>query len=337
MGILCIQHLNDDERAIEYFEQALELDPNCLPAADHVCALYRKRDRWQDALVIYERFYQSLDALPHELALGLLTHMGEACGHLGKPDKAMEIFAQARKKAKDDPYLTISLAKSALTVDNASEALKSFSEFIDKFGEQASAEDRIEALIGKATSMKMLGGKDTEAIQVIRQAITLDPENINGLRIQADLFMSINAWRDAVATKRKLVDLIEDNDERITILKDMGQIESEQLKDLNSAVRTLNQAHELDTENRDVLGFLMKVHSASGNWSQVIEVVLKIADLIDDKAQLAKYLLTVGKIYRRELKQSEEALTYLDMALDEDATLLSAFDTIVQVHTDSQN
>jgi len=337
MGVLCLMHLNDQERAVEYFEQALEIDPNCLPAADNVCSLYREIDRWEDALGIYERFYQSIDALSDELALDLLTHMGEACARLDKPDKALEIFAQARERAGDDPYLTISLGKSALAVNNAEEALKSFSEFLEKFSDGASTEDRVEALIGKAASLVEIGGREAEAFSAASQAQSLDPENVRALKLLAEIHLSRKSWQDAVNVKKKLADLVEDTEEKLNLLLEAGRIQSEQLKSNQPAIETLQKALELDDGNRAVLNQLMKVHSARGQWSQVVEVVLKLADLVEEKTQLAKYLLTVGKIYRRELKQADEALTYLDMALDEDPTLLNAFDNIVQINTDTQN
>ena len=336
MGYLCQTHLGDEDRAIEYYELALNLDPNCLKAADNVCALYRARNRWSDALDIYERFYQSIDALPHEMAIDLLTRMGEAVNRLGNPERALAIFAQARQRAGDDPYLIRSLGKVAFAVDNAEEARKSFTEFLEKFGDRATTEERVEALVMKAKSLLRLGGREGEALQSARQAVTVDPSSSEARRLVADIYLSTRAWRDAVEAKRKLIEILKDPREKLSLLLEIGQIESEQLRDNPTAVSTLTVAHAIDPANREVLHQLMKVHSAMGQWSQVVEVVLKIADLIEDKKQLAKYYLTVGKIYRRELNRPEEALTYVDMALEEDPTLLGAFENMVQIHTDAQ-
>ena len=75
-------------------------------------------------------------------------------------------------------------------------------------------------------------------------------------------------------------------------------------------------ALEINPDDRNVLTKLMSVYSASKDWGRLVEVILRIADLLEEPRQLAKYYITAGSITSRELGRLDEAAGYYEQALN---------------------
>jgi tetratricopeptide (TPR) repeat protein len=62
----------------------------------------------------------------------------------------------------------------------------------------------------------------------------------------------------------------------------------------------------------------MQLFSAEKDWSRLLDVVVRLADLVDEPKQKAKYLHTAAMVAAREIGDPDQALGLLDAALDAD-------------------
>jgi tetratricopeptide (TPR) repeat protein len=63
----------------------------------------------------------------------------------------------------------------------------------------------------------------------------------------------------------------------------------------------------------------------------LVEVILRLADLVEDRSQLAKYYLTAAQLCVQQLNRADEGATYYEKALEYDPTLLRALEGLAEV------
>src|SRR5690606_8427488 len=100
---------------------------------------------------------------------------------------------------------------------------------------------------------------------------------------------------------------------------EIGEVAAVRLGDADYAARAMLLALDERPNDRNILAKLMQVYSAEQDWPALLEVIERLADVVDEPAQRAKYLLTAAKVASRELGDSERALELLDAAYEADS------------------
>ncbi len=334
MGVICVDNIGDDERAAKYFEQALELDENNLTAGDRGSELFRKMGEWEKALPVYQRWMDAADSLSREKQIELFTQAGEAYTQLEMKDKALKALSRAAEIAGDEPQLIQRLGEVALELENYELAKEQLGKFQSLAGDKLDAAAKVDLLVklGRAC----IGIEDySEAAKLVRQATVMSPDHLDARMLLADVHEHRGDFRGVVdACERVLASLDKGAPERVGLLRRVAVVLFEKLKDAEGAAGMLKDALEIDPEDRTTLGELLKIYSATKQFSNLIDVVLRIAALVDDPGQLARYYLTAAKIYRRELKRPQKAIEYFEMAVEKDPSLGDAQESIVEILTE---
>jgi tetratricopeptide (TPR) repeat protein/serine/threonine protein kinase len=337
MGVICIDNLDDEERAMKNFEQALELDESNFMAGDRCSEIYRMNNDWEKALPIYERWADAAATMTVEKQVELFTQMGEAYDQLDRHDDALKVFAKASEIAGDNIDLVKRLGEVALNLEAWDLAKRELSKYLDMASDSLTPEEKIDVFVklGRAC----MGVEDfAEAGKLVRQATVMSPDHQEARLLLADVNEQRGDFRGMVdALTRVLAKTDKDSPERIPLLRRTAGTLFENLKDADGASGMLKEALEIDSGDRAVLGDLLKIYSATKHFNDLIEVVLRIAKLVDDKNQKARYYLTAAKIYRRELKETQKAISYFETAQEEDPTLIDAQEAIVEILTAEQD
>jgi tetratricopeptide (TPR) repeat protein len=117
--------------------------------------------------------------------------------------------------------------------------------------------------------------------------------------------------------RRREIDLVE-GDDRVPLLVDLGEIVADKQGDNDYAARCFLMALDIAPNDRRILTRLMALFSEEKDWSRLLEVVTRLADLVDDKKAKAKYLHTAAMVAAREIGDPDQALGLLDGALEAD-------------------
>ncbi|MCP4605590.1 MAG: tetratricopeptide repeat protein [Proteobacteria bacterium] len=334
LGIICLDHIGDTERAITHFEQALEFDANSFVSGDRVSQLYRNKGEWEKALPIYEKWANAANSLPVEKQIQLFTNLGEVYDQLDQKDQALKTFKRAADMAGDDPDLIRRLGEVALNLESFELAKEQLTKYLGFVGEDLAPEEKVEFLVKLGRACIGVEGFQ-DALKLLRQATIMSPEHGEARMLLADVHEQRGDFRGFVDSCEKVLAIMDEDDaNRIGLLRRVAGVLFEKLKDAERASEMLNKALEIDPDDRTVLSDLLKIYTTMKRFSDVIEVVLRIADLIDDQEQLARYYFTVAKIYRRELKRPQKAVKYFEMALDNDLTLVEAEKAIIEILTE---
>jgi tetratricopeptide (TPR) repeat protein len=335
MGKIFRRQVGDKARSQECFEKAFVLDPTNVEAAEPLAELYREAERWNDAARIYEQFSASADALGQKSAAELFLRQGEAACQLGDLERADKAFTRAVKLSPDNAAIHAQAAQCKLGLKHYEEAKALYQELLLRFGADMPVADRARVHLHLAEALK--GLKDhAGVVGAADDALKIDAANREALNLRVAALEELGRWADVVADLRRLMESAKD-DERFELLVRVGDLLREKLSDHEKAAKSYNAALEIRPEHRTLLHKLIAVYTATEQWSRVVEAILRIADLLDDKKMLAKYYLTAARVNSDKLGRTDEAVTYYDLALDNDAESLSVFEEMVRILTDKQN
>ncbi|MBN2343812.1 MAG: tetratricopeptide repeat protein [Deltaproteobacteria bacterium] len=336
MGIIAFENIQDDRLSTEYLEQAIAIDSSNVAASDKLAGLYRKAGRWEDAVKIYERWIPSAASLPQESQLELYSFAGEAYVNVDRKERALELFKKAAELA-NEPALMKRLGDVALEMEEWELAHEQYERYSEALTTEMDNDEKVELFVKRGRAAFGCEMFD-EAAKLSRQATVMAPEDIEARILLADVHEHRKDYRGAVESRQKVLEALDTQDERwFKILRVTASLMFEKLRNPDGASAMLNDALKADPKNRDILGELLKMHYAAKKYKDVVSVILQIADLVEDNTQKSRYYLTVAKVFRRELRQLDQAVEYFNKALEHDPSLEDARNALIQVLTEKQD
>src|SRR5690606_274893 len=84
--------------------------------------------------------------------------------------------------------------------------------------------------------------------------------------------------------------------------------------------------------DRKVLNKLMQLYSSAKDWPRLLDIVLRLSDLVDEPQQRAKYLHTAGKLAAKELGDVRRGVELLTHAVELDPKNSAALNEAIELH-----
>ena len=332
LGLLRRDRLEEPTKAAETFAQALELDPTCTAAALGLAELAFAQKDFANAARYYEPLLSRTGDMTEEKARDLSVACGDAFRILGQEDKALLAKAQraylnAKAYAPDDREVLERLADVTFEAGEADEAAELYRDIMARLGDSMVASDRGHILYRQGEASRRAGDTE-EARKLLELAIDLIPEEIAPYDALRTLHQDAGSHEEVVRVLRRRMEHAEDA-ERAQLLVEVGDVFLGPLGDRKKAAKSYVAALEIEPDDRNLLTKLMGVYSETKDWSRLVEVILRIADLVDDPKQLSKYYLTAASIASSELGRVEEAGDYYEQALENAPDSQRAFDGLV--------
>src|SRR4029077_14463652 len=150
------------------------------------------------------------------------------------------------------------------------------------------------------------------------------------LQSLAKIYEETGDWEEVIKTKRRRLE-VATGAERFDLLLDIGDVEFQKLEDRARASKTYVAALEERPDDRKLLTKLMQLYSEEKDWAKLVEVVLRLADFVEDPRQRAKYLHTAAIVSFRQIGEIDQALGFYERALEFDPTLTKALDEAIEL------
>jgi serine/threonine protein kinase/lipopolysaccharide biosynthesis regulator YciM len=331
--------LRESEKAAEAAKKAVALDPTNAAAVAILGDLAFEAERFVEASKLYESLVGRTNVLAKEEAVRVLTRYVEAFskafGSAKSSPSAAEIAAAGapaashprvvaavealKKLAPDDPAVLGSIARILFDYGDPKAAEEACREYVAKADPKLPAPDRSMALyrLGEATRR---AGDLYGAIPPLQEAVELDPGSSLPLASLSKIYEEKSMWEDAIWAKNRRLE-IASGAERFELLLEVGDLEFQKLGDQTRAQRTFALALEERPDDRKLLTRLMQLYSEGKDWAKLVEVVLRLADFVEDEKQRAKYMHTAAIVSARQLGEVDQALVFYDRALEFDPSL----------------
>jgi serine/threonine protein kinase/lipopolysaccharide biosynthesis regulator YciM len=205
-----------------------------------------------------------------------------------------------------------------------------------KYGDKLAGSDRAEALYHLGESARRSGELDA-AIKPLREAADLDPSNPRPFRSLAKVYDEKGEWQNAVSTRKSRLQLATGT-ERFELLLELGDVLFNKLSDREAASKAYTQALEERPDDRKLLTKLMQLYSESQDWAKLVDVVLRLADFVEDPKQRAKYMHTAATIASKHTGEIDKALGFYKRALELEPSNEKALNEAIELYrTKGQN
>ncbi len=334
LGAMLRDRVGDRAGALRAFERAVELDPTDTMAVLGLGMLRYEAQQWEEAARWLQVVASRWEKLEEEVAHGAADALAESLRRSGQPERAVEVLRAAceRWPQRAEPLGT--LAEVLMSLERFEEAAEHFEGFLERGGERLGAEKgRLLARYGRALAR---AGRTERAREVLEQAAELLPEEPVALEALRDLHAEQGDWPGVVEVLRRMQRQAEP-ERRAQLLVEEGDVWLGKLGNRDEAARRYAEALELREGDRNVLTKLMGVYSEAKDWSRLVEVILRIAEFVEEPEALAKYYLTAASIAHRELGRHAEAADYYERALEAAPRLTDAFDGLVSALSEAKD
>ncbi|AKF09165.1 protein kinase domain-containing protein [Sandaracinus amylolyticus] len=332
LGFLRRDRLKEPAAATEAFKKALELDATCTPAARGLGDVAFDANDFKEAAKHYEPLLARTSEMTKEVARDVSVRCGDAFRKLSQFDKAQRAYLNAKAFAPEDREVLERVAAVTFDAGEADEAAELYRDILAKFGKDLVGTDRGNVLYRFGEALRRSEQLD-EAASALEEATQHLPGAAEPLDALKQLFATKGDWEKVIKTLRRRMESASDDD-RFALLVETGDVLLQKLGDKQRAGKSYVAALELKGDDRNLLTKLMAVYSETRDWGKLVEVILRIADLVEDPAQLAKYYNTAAAISHFELKRLDEAADYYEQALEHSPLLAKAFEGLVSALTE---
>ncbi|MFK7988569.1 MAG: protein kinase [Sandaracinaceae bacterium] len=331
LGELYRDRLENPTKAKDAFQAALELDATCTPAARGLGDIAWAKKDYDTAIGFYEPLLARTSDMPADVARDVSVRCGDAFREAEQFDKAQRAYLNAKAFASDDREVLERVAGVTFDMGAPDEAAELYRDLVRSHGDDLMGGDKGRVFWRLGESLRLSDQHD-DAKKYLNEAAELMPDDPAPLTSLRKLYETQEKWDEVVRTLRRRMESAND-DERYDLLVMAGDVLMSKLADKAKASKSYVAALEIRGDDRNLLTKLMAVYSENKDWSRLVEVILRIAELVEDPRQLSKYYNTAAAICHYELNRLEEASDYYEQALEHEPNMAKSFEGLVTALT----
>jgi tetratricopeptide (TPR) repeat protein len=323
MALICQRHLSDEKRAAAAAQVALQLDPTNPEALRVQGRIAYAEQRYTEAAKRLESFIPQLSTLDEDEAVETAFVYVDALAESGQVDKALTMADGLLQVLSVDSSALLRVAELSAEHGAPERTLAVCDVLLDRHDSVLGGGELSAVLRRRGEALFKLG-RAQDAIDSLERAIRADSSSPLGFRALGKVYAAREEWERVIETRYRELELVE-GDERVQTLIEIGEVAAGKLHNTDYAARALLLALDERPNDRNILARLMQLYSAEKDWPQLIEVITRLAEVVDDEKQKGKYLHTAAMVAARELGEPTRALEYVDLALEADPDNEQAF------------
>src|SRR5450432_460966 len=187
----------DNEKALQEFQKVSELAPENPVGYQNTGAVYFRLGRWDDSITAYQK---SLDLQPDAT---VYSNIGTAYFFLKRYDDSIKMFEKAVELSPQDEQLMGNLADAYRAAGRKDQAASTYDKAIQLTFRQLQVNLKSASATGDLALYYAKKGDGDHALEYIRQARSLDREDLQLLYYQAEIYALTNDRKDAITTLRQ--------------------------------------------------------------------------------------------------------------------------------------
>ena len=329
--------LDERERAIECFQEAIKLDADNADAARPLVDEYVKQERWRDAEPLLRMLVRNADVRDTAERHRYWYLYGQTSEKTQDYETAARAYGQAfQLDAQDLPSL-MGLAGAHYQRKDWDEAHKYYQMALVHHRDALGVSETTDTFY-RLGVIKREQGEPKKALNMFDKALEEDSIHRPTLEALVALYLQEKDHEQAIHYKKRLLDCAEDDAERFRLYDEIGELWQKELKNPAKAIDAFFEASMLQPRDHRMLHKLLGLYQQTGQWERAIEVIDRISELEERAEAKAKYAYTVGIVLRDELKDPDAALERFNQALDLDAKgMLKSFESINKILTQKKD
>jgi len=310
IGRVFEEELEDEKKAIEAYEEVLSINPTESDVLERLKVLYGSQNDWEGLAAVYERLQEAsqvdADRIMFLKYLGVLWEDA-----MGQPEKALKYWQDILLM---DPLEEEAIEKSSILMTQTEE----WEDLVNLYESVISRSEDIAIkvdFLNKITDLYEENLDDPDnAAMTLRRIIETAPEQLSAYSRLADLYEKMEYFNEQVNILMAWKDQVDEPDEAANLMVRAARILREN-QDFDRTATVLWDAIRLNPEYKPAAEELIDLYTRTGEWQKVVEVYKRQLQFAQDEDK-ATLLARLGELSEDKFKESAEAISYYEQALD---------------------
>ncbi|HEY1955264.1 MAG TPA: tetratricopeptide repeat protein, partial [Polyangiaceae bacterium] len=342
--------MNQVETAIEGYRSVLDRDPNNAQALGALERLGQTPEHELAIAEILEPLYRHLG--DHAKLIGVHEVQVRRADDAARKVELLHQIAQLYEDAAGDLNQAFATYARALQSDAASEetqqqlerVARATSRFQDlahvyeELGGATQEADLASSLWSMAARVyeQDIGDQET-AIARYRKVLEIDPLNLAAAESLERLFRTAGKYPELSQILQRKAEILEEPHDQKEALFQAAAIEEDMLERPEEAIAVYKKVLDIDGDDVRALDALIKRYLGLSNWSDLLGIYTRKADLVADPEEKKRIYYQVGAVYERELGDVAKAIDTYQKILELDPDDLQALSRLDVLYEQAQN
>ncbi len=314
LGLLFEEKLEEQDRALEWFGRALEVDAAYAPALQALGALYTRRKQWAPLLAMHlGEARATKNTKRRAAAYGRVAEIQET--QLGDTDGAMKQHARALA-------ILPGYAPSFKALERLYAAAGHHRELIDLYEREIEATTSKDAQI---TTLFKIGRIQEDslsdpslAVGTFHRIIELDGDHLGAIHAVQRSAERAHRWKDLIAALELETRKITDAGTIVSLVHRAGEICELHLDDDEGALSRYRRVLDRDPKYAPALTSIGRLYFKAGRWEDLLETYRLELDILERGPESAALLYKMGELSEDRLGRDDDAIDYYRKAIDVD-------------------
>ena len=333
MGDLAEDRFAMRQEAEDYYRRALHCQGRHVGALEALERIYREDGRSNKLLNILERKAEAVEDV--DSIVSALLQVAEAYEERFNDHKAaIENFAKASELAPSD----LTALRGLERLYQQAERYQDLLGILERQYEVVATErERINILVRLARMWEEEFRKPENAVGRLEQVLDIDPLNDDALCKLEELYRLTQRWDDLVRTYDRHASATVDQEERIRIFRELGQVYAVHKEDVEQAIDSYLNALNLDDHDILSLQALTKLYERKGDHAAALDMMGQLARVVDEVDEQVSLKHRMGCILDQDLGDRVSALEHFQAAIDLDSGHLPSLEAMRRIYIDSSD
>jgi tetratricopeptide (TPR) repeat protein len=321
--------VGDRERAAACYERVLDVSPGDTEAMAFLVEHFTEQEKWDHLVALYEDALRSRTKLEDEA--GALLQLGMVHWRFReKPAEAEPYFARLRKMDPAHPGM----------LDFYREHLQGADEqrwvtiLTDAQRAAQTEEQKLQLAIELAKAAQASSTSTDRAIDAWKAVLRIDPTHPEAPEALKALYEKTEKWNALVEVLKGEVDRVPaDRPERkVALLRHLIPIYRDKLGLDVMVINTYNAILQHDPADREALEALATTYETTGRWNDLIGVLTRKADALDDPEEKVALYMRVANLWIERFANYNQATEPLEKAVAVDPNQREALASLKEIY-----
>jgi golgin subfamily B member 1 len=303
IGRIYDQQLNDPERAMTYYDSALAVDSDCLPANQAVFEHYFDRGEWDKAMPIATSLAQKAmrDGDPSTRS-EFYRKRGVVAQQTFDPKAAADSFVVALEIKPTNTAALDDLGNLARDQPDAWDFEATYRELEKLYKKRDDANPLLARVhVGRAAILERDGELDGAAT-LYRQALEIAPTDFTVLSALVEFHAHLRHWSEAIEAISTFVEAGASPEDRLRALMRQASIHADGEMDALRAIQVLRNVIQVEPSHQDAYYELAQQYFLVGRYTDARSAIERVIELATAPGQplipeaLARYYYYKGRI-----------------------------------------
>jgi tetratricopeptide (TPR) repeat protein len=298
------ESLGNEEGAIQFLQQALQISPNNRLLLDEMACIYENLMRWPELVATLEQQVNVITD-PQEL-VSVYFKLGTLLEEkLFDDDRAIPHYRKVIELDANHQPAHQALGKLFYRKGCWADLVKMYEIEIHELQDPKPKSVRLYKL---AEILEERINRDEDAIARLEQCLELNQGYLPALKALGRLYAKYNRWEKLIRMYEDELAVTNDHEQAVFLLDKIGSLWEEKLGNLDQAIASYQRILEISPNHLPAIRTLGKLYIRADRWDETIKVNETEAQLVNDQKQVVSLLHRNGEIFEEKLNNKDMAI-----------------------------